>query len=111
MKNPEVINAEAQLTPAEMKAQLGALIQNSPSRQRGRFTPNFQLNKEFEELSRVDTSGMSDKQIEEHNTKLFSLKKYGTYTEEMRQAEIDRYRLISVCLITITSTRNCFVMA
>ena len=89
MKNQEVIEAESQLTPAQMKEHLGKLIAESPSRQRGRFIPNFQLTKEYEELSGVDTSGMSDKQIEEHTTKLSKLKREGTYTDEMRQAEID----------------------
>lgn len=89
MKSNEVINAEAQLTPAEMKAQLGELIRNSPSRARGRFTPDFSLTPEVEELRNVDTSGMTNKQLEEHTTKLSKLKREGTYTDEMRQAEID----------------------
>lgn len=88
-KNPEVIEAEAQLTPAEMKAQLGELIRNSPSRQRGRYTPDYSLTEEYLELTDIDTSKLSDRQIEEHNAKLFRLKKFGTYTDEMRQTEID----------------------
>lgn len=89
MKNLEVIEAERQQTPAEQRAQLAKLINNSPSRMRGRFTPDFTLTPEYEELKGVDTSTMSDKQIEEHNTKLFMLKKYGTYTDVVRQREID----------------------
>ena len=85
----EVADAQAQLTPAEMRKHLGELIAKSPSRARGRFTADFSITPEYEELSGVDTSKMSPKQAEEHASKLIRLKKFGTYTDEMRQAEID----------------------
>lgn len=88
-KNPEVIEAESQMTPAEMKAHLGKLIEESPSRRRGRFMPDYSLTKAYSDLLAIDTSKMSDKEKEEHANKLFKLKKFGTYTDEMRQSDID----------------------
>lgn len=85
----EVAEAEAQLTPAEMRERLSKLINESPSRARGRFTPDYSITKEYEELSGVDTSTMSAKEAEEHASKLFSLKKFGTYSQEQRQKDID----------------------
>ena len=85
----EVAEATAQLSPAEMRAHLGELIAKSPSRARARFTADFSITPEYEELSGVDTSKMSAKEKQEHTNKLFSLKKYGTYTQAMRDADID----------------------
>lgn len=85
----DVAEAQAQLTPAEMTERLGKLIAESPSRRRGRFTPDFSLTKEYEELSGVDTSKMSTKEAEEHAFKLMQIKRAGTFTDEQRQAEID----------------------
>ena len=85
----EVADAQAQLTPAEMRERLGKLIKESPSRQRGRFTPDYSLTKEYMELMDVDTSKLTAKEAEEHASKLFSLKKFGTYTQEQRQKDID----------------------
>lgn len=85
----EAQEVQAQLTPAEMKERLGKLIEESPSRQRGRFAPDYSLTEEYLRLTDVDSSTMGAKEAEEHASKLFNLKKFGTYTDEMRQAEID----------------------
>ena len=85
----ESAEAQAQLTPEEAKEQLKKLLEESPSRRRMRFTPDYTLTKEYEELSKVDTSSMSEKEKEEHSSKLVYLKKYGLYTEEQRQGDID----------------------
>ena len=85
----EVAEAEAQLSPAEMRERLSKLINESPSRARGRFTPDYSLTKEYEELSGVDTSKLSAKEAEDHAKKLFSLKKFGTFTDAERQKAID----------------------
>ena len=100
----EVADAQAQLTPAQMKEHLGKLIDESPSRQRGRFIPDYSLTEEYLRLTDIDTSGMSKKESEEHASKLFRLKKYGTYTDEMRQAEIDNS--LAIPLSEVIKLRN-----
>ena len=85
----EVADAQAQITPEQMREHLRELISKSPSRQRGRFTPDFSLTPEYEALVNTDTSNMSAREKEDHAGKLFRFKKFGTYTDEMRQAEID----------------------
>ncbi len=87
--NPEVQKATAQATKEELRAQLGQLIAESPSRQRALFIPDFTDTKEYRELLSVDTSSMSAREVEERNKKLTHIKRYGTFTDEQRQLEID----------------------
>lgn len=82
-------NEQKQLTDAEMREHLGRLIEESPSRAERRFTPDYSITEEYLKLTDIDTSNMTAKEAEEHTSKLISLKRNGTFTDEMRQAEID----------------------
>ena len=106
-KTQEVIEAESQLSPEQMKEHLGKLIAESPSRQRGRYTPAFDLTPEYEALLAVDTSHMSDRQAEEHANKLFRLKKFGFYGDEERQRDISHS--LEIPLSEVFKLRNTYM--
>ena len=88
--NPEVQEAQAQLTVEEQRARIKKLFEESPNRNRAKYNPDFTLSPEYERLLSADTSKMSDKEIEKYNYQRVSLKKNGGFTNERRQAEIDK---------------------
>lgn len=82
--------ATSQLTESQMRDHLKELIAKSPSRQRARYNPDFSLTPEYEELVNTDTSNMRAKELKDHTTKLTAYKRAGGFSNEVRQAEIDK---------------------
>ena len=75
-RSGEVADATKQLTPEEQRSRLGELLENSPSRQRARFTPDFKLTEEYNRMVEAGESTIS-------------YQKYGAFTDAVRQSLID----------------------
>lgn len=85
----EVFEVQKQKTDTQMRADLEKAFEEMPARQMAKYNPDFSLMPAYCEMVNVDTDSMSKTELENHTAKMIHFKRFGTFTQDKVDAEIE----------------------